>query len=50
MFSSIEQSAQRCARIGRVVYLAALVPAFVSELNFAMWLTFKGVNVQQWAH
>jgi hypothetical protein len=50
MFSSIEQSAQRCARIGRVVYLAVVVPAFVGELSSALWLTFKGVNVQQRAH
>lgn len=26
-----------------------LVPAFVGELCFALWLTFKGVNLQRWA-
>jgi len=26
-----------------------LMPAFVGELCFALWLTFKGVNLQQWA-
>jgi hypothetical protein len=31
------------------VYPAVLVPAFVGELSFALWLACKGVNVQQWA-
>jgi hypothetical protein len=25
-----------------------LLPAFVGELCFALWLTFKGVNVDKW--
>ena len=25
-----------------------LMPAFVGELSFALWLTFKGVNVEKW--
>ena len=25
-----------------------LMPAFVGELGFALWLVFKGVNIEQW--
>ena len=50
MFSSIEQSPQRYARIGGVVYLAIIALGIFGELGFALWLIFKGVNVQQWAH
>jgi hypothetical protein len=49
MFSSIEQSPRCYAPVGGVVYPAVLVPAFIGELSFALWLACKGVNVQQWA-
>ena len=35
--------------LASALFPAVLVPAFVGELSFALWLTFKGVNVQQWA-
>ncbi len=30
------------------IFPSVLVPAFVAELAFALWLIFKGVNVQRW--
>ena len=35
--------------LASALFPAGLVPAFVGELCFALWLTFKGVNLQQWA-
>ena len=35
--------------LASALFPAILVPAFVGELSFALWLTFKGVNVRQWA-
>jgi hypothetical protein len=35
--------------LASALFPAVLVPAFVGELSFALWLTFKGVNLQQWA-
>lgn len=35
--------------LASALFPAILVPAFVGELSFALWLTFKGVNMQQWA-
>jgi nitrate reductase NapE component len=52
--ASAEFSPQSCARIGGILWLASmlfppvLVPAFIGELSFAVWLTVKGVNVAKW--
>ena len=35
--------------LASALFPAILVPAFVGELSFALWWTFKGVNMQQWA-
>jgi len=35
--------------LASALFPAVLVPAFVGELSFALWLTFKGANLQQWA-
>ena len=35
--------------LASALFPAILVPAFVGELSFALWLTFKGANLQQWA-
>jgi Domain of unknown function (DUF4386) len=35
--------------LASALFPAVLAPAFVGELSLALWLTFKGVNVQQWA-
>lgn len=34
--------------LASALFPAVLVPAFVGELSFALWLTFRGVNMQQW--
>ena len=34
--------------LASALFPAILVPAFVAELSFALWLIFKGVNVQKW--
>ena len=35
-------------RLASMLFPPVLVPAFISELSFAVWLTVKGVNVAQW--
>lgn len=30
------------------IFPAVLVPAFIGELSFALWLIIKGVNIRQW--
>jgi hypothetical protein len=34
--------------LASALFPAVLVPAFVGELSFALWLVFKGVNIEQW--
>ena len=34
--------------LAAVLFPAVLLPAFVGELAFALWLIFKGVNLEQW--
>jgi hypothetical protein len=34
--------------LASALFPAILVPAFIGELSFALWLTFKGVNVEKW--
>jgi hypothetical protein len=31
-----------------LVSIASLIPAFVAELSFALWLLVRGINVQKW--
>lgn len=31
-----------------MLFPSILVPAFIGELSFAVWLTVKGVNVARW--
>jgi hypothetical protein len=35
-------------RLTSILFPAILVPAFIGELSFAVWLTVKGVNVARW--
>jgi Domain of unknown function (DUF4386) len=35
-------------RLASVLFPSILVPAFIGELLFAVWLTVKGVNVARW--
>ena len=35
-------------RLASILYPSILVPAFIGELSFAVWLTVKGVNVAGW--
>jgi len=34
--------------IAGVLFPAILVPSFVAEMSFALWLLIKGVNVAEW--
>jgi hypothetical protein len=34
--------------LASALFPAILLPAFIGELAFALWLTFKGVNVERW--
>jgi len=34
--------------LASALFPAILLPAFVGELAFALWLTFKGVNAEKW--
>jgi hypothetical protein len=34
--------------VASVLFPYILMPAFVGELCFALWLTFKGVNLEKW--
>lgn len=36
------------SRLTAIPFPSILVPAFVGELSFAVWLTVKGVNVAGW--
>jgi hypothetical protein len=36
--------------LASALFPVVLMPAFVGELCFALWLTFKGVNVDKWPH
>lgn len=31
-----------------LIYPASLMPAFVAELSFCLWLLVKGVNMEKW--
>jgi hypothetical protein len=35
-------------RLASILFPLILVPAFIGELSFAVWLTVKGVNVVRW--
>jgi hypothetical protein len=35
-------------RLASMLFPPVLVPAFIGELSFAVWLTVKGVNVAKW--
>jgi hypothetical protein len=35
-------------QLASVLFPSILVPAFIGELSFAVWLTVKGVNVARW--
>ena len=35
-------------RLASILFPSILVPAFIAELSFAVWLTVKGVNVARW--
>ncbi|MGB7905620.1 MAG: DUF4386 domain-containing protein [Steroidobacteraceae bacterium] len=35
--------------LASALFPVVLIPAFVGELSFALWLVFKGVNIEQWA-
>lgn len=35
--------------LASALFPAVLVPAFVGELIFALWLVFKGVNIERWS-
>jgi Domain of unknown function (DUF4386) len=35
-------------RLASILFPSILVPAFIGELLFAVWLTVKGVNVARW--
>jgi hypothetical protein len=35
-------------RLASILFPSILVPAFIGELSFAVWLTVKGVNVARW--
>ncbi len=34
--------------VASMVFLVLMLPAFIGEVSFALWLTVKGVNVPQW--
>ncbi len=34
--------------LASILFPSILVPAFIGELLFAVWLTVKGVNVARW--
>ena len=34
--------------IANMIFPAILVPCFVAELSFSLWMIIKGINVQQW--
>jgi len=34
--------------IADIIFPAILVPCFIAELSFSLWMTIKGINVQQW--
>jgi len=34
--------------IANMIFPAILVPCFVAELSFCLWMIIKGINVQQW--
>jgi hypothetical protein len=34
--------------LASALFPVVLIPAFVGELSFALWLVFKGVNIEQW--
>jgi hypothetical protein len=34
--------------VAKVLFPAILLPAFVGELTFCLWLIFKGVNLTRW--
>jgi len=38
----------RSPRLASMLFPPVLVPAFIGELSFAVWLTVKGVNVAKW--
>jgi hypothetical protein len=35
-------------RAASILFPSILVPAFIGELSFAVWLTVKGVNLARW--
>jgi hypothetical protein len=35
-------------RLASMLFPSIVVPAFIGELSFAVWLTVKGVNVARW--
>ena len=35
-------------RLASMLFPSILVPAFIGELSFAVWLSVKGVNVARW--
>ena len=35
-------------RLASILFPSILVPAFIGELSFAVWLTVKGVNLARW--
>jgi hypothetical protein len=35
-------------RLAAILFPSILLPAFVGELLFALWLAVKGVNVPKW--
>ena len=35
-------------RLASILFPSILVPAFIGELSFAVWLTVKGVNAARW--
>lgn len=34
--------------VAAMLFPSILVPAFIGELSFAVWLTVKGVNLARW--
>jgi hypothetical protein len=34
--------------VANKVFLAIIIPVFVSELSLSLWLLVKGVNIQKW--
>jgi hypothetical protein len=35
-------------RLASMLFPSILVPSFIGELSFAVWLTVKGVNMARW--